>query len=113
MRFSERMDDFTNSVLAPAKTHVFSGWLFLRLLGCTYAVAFVSLAVQVRGLSGRNGIAPACEFIEEQRAGSGARRFWAAPSLFWLNCSDWMLVSFCWIGVALSLLLIVGFIPVL
>ena len=36
-----------------------SRWLFLRLLGLVYACAFASLAPQIVGLVGSNGILPA------------------------------------------------------
>ncbi len=38
-------------------------WLFLRLLAAIYIVAFGSLAVQVTGLLGEHGIAPAHDFF--------------------------------------------------
>ena len=39
-------------------------WLFLRLLGVVYLIAFVSLAVQVAGLIGPNGLLPAHAFLD-------------------------------------------------
>src|SRR5262245_55784250 len=36
-----------------------SRWLFLRLLGVVYLIAFVSLAVQITGLVGEHGLLPA------------------------------------------------------
>ena len=35
-----------------------SRWIFLRLLGLIYLIAFMSLAVQVTGLVGAEGILP-------------------------------------------------------
>ena len=46
-------------------------WLFLRLLGLVYVLAFWSLATQVIGLIGRDGILPAREYMD------GARQFLA------------------------------------
>ena len=40
-------------------TFVRSRWLFLRLLGIVYLIAFVSLAVQITGLVGEHGLLPA------------------------------------------------------
>ncbi len=37
---------------------VLSRWLFLRLLGVVYLIAFLSLAVQITGLVGENGLLP-------------------------------------------------------
>ena len=36
-------------------------WLFLRLLGAVYVIAFLSLAVQVEGLIGSKGILPVAD----------------------------------------------------
>ncbi len=40
-----------------------ASWLFLRLLGVVYFFAFLSLATQILGLIGHNGILPAREFL--------------------------------------------------
>ena len=39
-------------------------WLFLRLLGAIYLIAFISLWTQIDGLVGSNGILPAQEFLD-------------------------------------------------
>jgi hypothetical protein len=39
-------------------------WLFLRLVGLVYAIAFASLAVQVAGLIGPSGLTPAGAYLE-------------------------------------------------
>ena len=64
-------------------------WLFLRLLGLIYFVAFWSLAVQILGLVGHAGISPAPP--------------WA---------SDTTLRVLCYAGAALALLLVAGIVPV-
>jgi len=63
-----------------------SRWLFLRLLGVVYLIAFVSLAVQITGLVGEHGLLPAA--------------------------SDWSLLARAWGGAAVSLLLVSGVAPV-
>jgi hypothetical protein len=63
-----------------------SRWLFLRLLGAVYLIAFASLAVQITGLVGDNGLLP--------------------------SASDWSLLLRAWGGAAVSLLLIAGLAPV-
>ncbi len=100
-------------VTAGAGDYVWSGWLFLRLLGLTYAIAFVSLAVQIQGLVGSRGILPVREFLREQKELWGARRFWVLPTLCWWNDRDGFLQFLGWGGAVLSLLLIVGIAPVL
>src|SRR5262245_5240361 len=91
---------------AGAQDYAFAGWLFLRLLGVIYAVAFLSLAVQIKGLSGSRGILPARESL-------AGLRFSAAPTIFWWHCTDGFLTGVCWSGVLCSVLLIAGFAPVL
>ena len=63
-----------------------SRWLFLRLLGAVYLIAFVSLAVQITGLVGEHGLLPAA--------------------------GDVSLLAQAWGGAALSLLLIAGVAPI-
>src|SRR5205809_7887820 len=43
---------------SPRPTYLLSRWLFLRLLGVVYLIAFVSLALQITGLVGEHGILP-------------------------------------------------------
>jgi lipase maturation factor 1 len=95
---------------AASGTHVLSVWVFLRLLGFIYLCAFLSLAVQIKGLIGSGGILPAHEFIaKRKRFGMGS--FHRDPTIFWINSSDAFLVTTTWIGVALSALLLIGFAP--
>ncbi len=95
---------------AASGTHVLSVWVFLRLLGFIYLCAFLSLAVQIRGLIGSGGILPANEFFaKRKRFGLGS--FHRDPTIFWINSSDGFLVVTSWIGVALSVLLLIGFAP--
>jgi hypothetical protein len=93
--------------------HYLSRWLFLRGLGIVYLLAFASLWVQVDGLIGRNGIAPAEAFAEEVRGQIGSRAYFLAPSLFWLYPHDATLHVLCAGGVVAALLLIAGVAPTL
>ena len=88
-----------------------SRWLFLRALGCIYLIAFLSLWVQVHGLIGSNGILPADQFLAAVRQQVGTSGYYLVPTLFWLNPSDLCLHLLCAGGVALSLVLIAGFLP--
>ena len=90
-----------------------SGWLFLRLLGVIYLVAFVSLWPQIAGLIGHDGILPAGQFLEAARQQLGGARQWVVPTLCWLNASDGFLHGLCAGGVLLSLLLILDLAPAL
>lgn len=102
------------SVQRPA--YLLTRWLFLRMLGVIYLVAFVSLWTQIEGLAGSRGILPAEDTMSllRQQADQqqlGLQRFWLAPTLCWLNASDGFLNFLCGAGAALSLLLIAGLAP--
>ena len=88
-----------------------SRWLFLRLLGCVYLVAFVSLAVQIRALVGEHGILPVGEFLAQVHQRYGASAYYNWPTLAWVSASDAWLSTLCWGGAIASLLLIVGIVP--
>jgi hypothetical protein len=45
-------------------SYVLSRWIFLRLLGLIYLIAFGSLATQVIGLIGADGILPASDYFD-------------------------------------------------
>ena len=89
----------------------FSRWLFLRLIGSIYLIAFLSLWVQIHGLIGRNGILPADQFLAAVRQQVGASGYYFVPTLFWLNPSDLCLHLLCAGGVVLAFVLIIGFFP--
>jgi hypothetical protein len=83
--------------------------LFLRLLGAVYACAFVSLWVQVDGLIGSRGIAPAADLLALARDRLGAGAPLALPTVLWLTgASDWALHALCAAGVAAALALVAG-----
>ncbi len=92
-------------------TFHFSRRLFARLLGAVFLCAFLSLAVQVRGLCGAHGVAPAAEFLQAVRAQLGAEAWWKVPTLCWLDASDGALAALCWAGAAISLVLMGGVSP--
>src|SRR2546423_6444189 len=98
--------------LTPARAN----WLFLRLLGLVYLAAFWSLAVQVAGLIGANGILPAHAYMDSARAFVAAEhvgidRFRLLPTLCWISTSDAFLHGLTLAGVALAVLLTIGVLP--
>jgi hypothetical protein len=97
--------------MAEPRTYAFATWLFLRLLGFIYLIAFASLATQIKGLAGREGILPASEVLEYRDRGK-ISRFWRLPTLCWLSTSDRFLLFLCWGGAVLGGLLTAGFAPV-
>jgi len=92
------------------RTYAFASWLFLRLLGLIYFIAFASLATQIKGLAGREGILPAAEVLE-YRDHRRISRFWRLPTLCWLSTSDQFLLFLCWGGAVLAGFLTAGFAP--
>jgi Lipase maturation factor len=63
--------------------------LFLRALALIYFIAFASLAVQMLGLFGSQGILPIADFIARQREQYDVLvGVWLAPTLFWFDTSD-------------------------
>jgi hypothetical protein len=66
--------------------YLWARWLFLRALGLWFFSAFYSLAFQIRGLVGPDGITPARAYLElVRRAYPSLARFWYAPTLFWIS----------------------------
>ena len=84
---------------------------FLRALGLTYLIAFLSLWVQVDGLIGSNGVSPLNQFLPAARAQLGQDAYALLPTLCWFNSSDAFLHFLCGAGVVISLLLIFGIAP--
>jgi len=91
--------------------HYLTRWLFLRLLGVVYLVAFASLAVQITGLVGEHGLLPAGEFLAWAHSNYASDAFWMLPTVFWIGSGDLALQTVTWSGVLLSLLLVVGVAP--
>ncbi len=85
--------------------------LFLGGIGCVYAVAFASLAVQVRGLFGAQGIVPVAARLAELGAELRWSERWRVPSLFWFGASDALLTGVCAVGLALAALVVLGLLP--
>ena len=96
---------------AGAGSYALASWVFLRLIGVIYLVAFTSLAVQIRGLLGRNGLLPVVELLSTRRHW-GVARYWSWPTLCWWFSSDRGLVALCCTGVVLACLLIFGVAPI-
>jgi hypothetical protein len=83
-------------------------WLFPRLLGGVYFLAFSSLCVQLLGLYGSRGILPIRDYLPLLRRELGRRAYRICPSLFWLGSSDRVLAGSAVLGMVLSLLLVAG-----
>ncbi len=84
-------------------------WLFLRLLGLTYLVAFISFAVQASALIGADGVLPVEYYLNAVKEQLGTDAYMRLPTLFWLSPVDSFIKFVCIAGIVLSLLLITGF----
>ena len=73
-------------------------WLFLRLLGMVYLIAFVSLWVQIEGLVGSDGILPVGDYLDLVGERAGADRYWQVPTLLWLGDGNFALHLLCAAG---------------
>jgi lipase maturation factor 1 len=81
--------------------------LFLRLLGVIYLIAFFSIATQILGLAGSQGILPFAQKLASVNA-PGVSDYLRLPTLFWLNSSDAALSGAAWSGCAAAVLIILG-----
>jgi lipase maturation factor 1 len=95
----------------PSTGYALSRWLFLRLLGIVYLVAFGSLAVQVTGLIGSHGLLPAGAYLDWAHSIYGGDAYRLLPTVFWLSAGDTALRLAAWGGVALAILLVIGVAP--
>lgn len=84
--------------------------LFFALFGLTALAAVGSFWWQLPGLVGRNGIAPAGEYVEALRRAKDVG-FFDVPTLAWLSSGDWWLHVRCALGAASAVALIAGVAP--
>lgn len=101
------------SSLDAADDYRLASGLFLKLLAVIYFAAFFSLAVQVTGLIGVNGILPLTEFLDYLYQNNGVLAWLYKPMLFWFNSSDLALKGAAFLGCVVSMLLFAGYKPAL
>lgn len=85
--------------------------LFIRMLGIIYFFALGALIFQVKGLIGKNGILPLSKYLNLMAKRYPKKKFLYAPTLFWINSSDYALLGVLAFGTFLSLCLILGIYP--
>jgi hypothetical protein len=86
--------------------------LFVRGLGLVYAIAFVSLGVQIIGLVGARGIDPAAEFLARAATQLGDGSALEVPTWLWLTgASDSALRALSVAGVVCALLVAAAWLP--
>lgn len=108
--FIPRIAAFWARISGPKPTYWHTRFVFLRLLGLVYSVAFFSLYKQLLPLFGSRGLLPVSVFLRsiEAHYGSGAGAFKQLPTLFWFGSSDGTLVFAAALGAALSIALLLG-----
>lgn len=82
-----------------------TSWLFLRGVALIYGIAFLSLAVQITGLVGPNGILPFYQTLNYAYMESGWQAWLQIPTVFWIDASDTALKMATYGGVVLAVLL--------
>ncbi|MEM7245342.1 MAG: lipase maturation factor family protein [Acidobacteriota bacterium] len=84
-------------------------WLFLRGLGATLLIAFVSFWVQLDALVGPHGILPAEGYLDAVQRHFGEDAWWRVPTLaWWTGGSSGALHGICAVGCLASLAVVVG-----
>lgn len=93
----------------PLETQQLTSWLFLRLLALIYLAAFASMAVQIDGLAGPQGIMPLKEQFDSVFEDIGFLAWLWLPAIFWLiEPTDAALQGTALLGILLSLVLFFG-----
>jgi hypothetical protein len=92
------------------ETYWLTRWSILRLLGLVYLVAFACAALQLVPLVGEHGLLPARAYLDaiEARHGPGWASFSELPTVFWWDASDRAMQWVAWIGVVLSVAVLLG-----
>ncbi len=111
VRMQQDLQENRSSAAPATRSYWLTRFVILRLLGFVYCAAFVSLATQVLPLIGHDGLLPASDFLARliEHFGSRSQAFREIPTVFWLGASDRVLVAGAWLGVALSVPVLLGF----
>jgi hypothetical protein len=83
-------------------------WIFLRGLAVIYFAAFASIAVQIAGLIGTNGILPVQSKLSVIAQLFPDNKYLIFPTLFWFDASDVVLTSVCYAGMAAAVMLLLN-----
>ena len=95
--------------LAIAEDFQIASWLFLKALALIYFAAFLSIAVQVPGLAGPDGILPFEEFLTQAFQQRGYQAFIYLPTVFWIDSGNLALQLVAYAGCLFSVLLFFGY----
>nr|WP_166157427.1 lipase maturation factor family protein [Neochlamydia sp. AcF84]NGY95652.1 Lipase maturation factor 1 [Neochlamydia sp. AcF84] len=89
-------------------TFIAGQWVFIKLLGLCYFLAFWSLFIQVKGLYGAKGILPMQEIFNGIRRSKTYTHYLRTPSIFWINTEDKMLKGVALVGIIGASLVLCG-----
>lgn len=101
------------SLLAPDERYRLAAGLFLRAIALIYLAAFVSAALEITGLVGETGILPVGDYLESVHRRYKDLAWLRVPTLFWIDHSDTALLTVTYAGCLLSMLLLIGWRPLL
>ena len=104
-----RVTGIIRAQLQVSETCIITSWLFLKCLALIYLAAFFSLAVQISGLAGAEGILPFSELLDTAFSHYGFTALVYLPTLFWVNASDLALQGLAWLGCLFSISLFLGY----
>lgn len=93
------------------ESYTIASVLFPKLLGFIFFFAFGAFLFQIKGLIGTNGILPIEKFLDWIKSHYKNKCYAIAPTIFWWNCSDRMLMGVVGLGTFLSVLLMLGIFP--
>jgi predicted DCC family thiol-disulfide oxidoreductase YuxK len=105
---ADRIDLLLIGSTTQPQTYRLTQQIFLRLLAVIYAIAFLSLLVQIDGLIGSAGILPITRYLAAAQSVLGTERYRLLPTLCWFNTGDGFLHLLCGGGVAAALLVVCG-----
>jgi hypothetical protein len=82
---------------------------FLRGLGMIYVVAFLIILNQLDALIGSRGLLPVPRFLGFVAERFGDNAVFTVPTIFWMGATDPALHGVAWIGLLVSILVVMGF----
>jgi hypothetical protein len=85
--------------------------LFVCVLAAAHAITFASIWAQADGLIGPSGILPAGQYFAAVRDQLGWKAYYDVPSLCWIFGAGAFIKVLCGAGIALSVLLFLGYAP--
>ncbi len=103
------LSQFISNQLRISEEHRLTSWLFIKLLALVYFAAFLSIAVQITGLVGPNGILPFNELLDRAYEQRGYAAFFYLPTVFWLRADNFALQAVAYAGCLASIILLLGY----